>query len=79
MTAISYIDIPCFFFFFFFKDGLGSNILLAFPQWVVHKLDMWSPLMPTNDKTAASSVYHYPDILSRSIDEGNLLELSIFC
>ena len=46
-------------------------LLLILPQWLVHRIDPWSPLwpqMPARDNDNVSSMFQFPDVLHRDAD-----------
>mmetsp|Transcript_16407 Transcript_16407/g.42994 ORF Transcript_16407/g.42994 Transcript_16407/m.42994 type:complete len:464 (+) Transcript_16407:123-1514(+) len=60
-------------------DELGAMLLLTVPNVVVHRLDAWSPLVPTTllehcnqigkvKEDDASSAYRFPDVQQRQCD-----------
>jgi hypothetical protein len=58
-------------------DELSGMLLLAMPQQVVHRIDPWSPLMPSgagkaepgqNPRWNSSTRYTYPGVLQRQVD-----------
>lgn len=53
-------------------DNLGSMLLLAMPQHVVHRIDAWSPLAPPGTAGepggGPSAEYKWPDSLQREFD-----------
>lgn len=62
-------------------DELGAMLLLTVPNIVVHRLDAWSPLVPTTlldhvsqvtnvKEDDASSAYRFPDVQQRAVRKG---------
>ena len=62
-------------------DELGAMLLLTVPNVVVHRLDAWSPLVPTTllehcnqigkvKEDDASSAYRFPDVQQRQVRKG---------
>ncbi|RHY02159.1 hypothetical protein DYB36_005284 [Aphanomyces astaci] len=55
-------------------DDLGSYLLMAMPQLVVHRIDQWSPLFPPECRPSsynATTAPAYPDPLQRAVDHDN--------
>ena len=57
-------------------DDMGSFLLMALPQVIVHRIDQWSPLfppscLPTHDVYDPSSSCAFPDPTLRAIDVEN--------
>ena len=57
-------------------DELGGVLLMGMPSVVVHDIDAWSPLLPSDWTTALqrkdpSADYRYPEPLQRSVDTIN--------
>ncbi|ETV91913.1 hypothetical protein, variant 3 [Aphanomyces invadans] len=57
-------------------DDLGSYLLMAMPQLVVHRIDQWSPLYPPECRPQgahynATTNQAYPDPLQRAVDHDN--------
>lgn len=56
-------------------DDMGSYLLMAFPQVIVHRIDQWSPLFPAaclpNDAYDPSTSCAFPDPTLRAIDVEN--------
>lgn len=62
-------------------DELGGMLLLTVPNVVVHRLDAWSPLVPTTllehcnqigkvKEDDSSSAYRFPDVQQRQVRKG---------
>ena len=53
------------------NDEIGALMMLMLPQWIVHRVDPWSPLwpFPVSKEEDPTNSFEFPSALQRTMDQ----------